>query len=193
MPGIAGQPPRKGDVRTEWMADQDALDRYLFTGGQWRLQGRTHRGGSPEASTRAETLLLSHLDAKQKADYQERGWFDIVGGTSKRTYRIKKGAYPTRNVTWLDGRVSYCAFPNPNAGLPIGDALLAQKLMLESAEGEAHFTKIACHDGYAMEISYERYQELRVVAPPPPRPWKTVLATFVLIAACTAVITAIFH
>ncbi len=85
---------------------------------------------------------MQHLTAEQRKTYEERRYFDVdING---KTYRILHGTHGNVRllepsiVTTPDGqtptlveRVSYCAQPD---GVPTEDAMLAQKLMLETDE-----------------------------------------------------------
>lgn len=162
--------PREGDQRIEWDAANDRQILARFTNGRWETERYVERANvlnryvvfndvaivhtatmakpTPEAIARANALLISHLDSKQKEQFQTRGWFEVVGGATKNTYRVDRASWPGKNVTWYrhgKPHVSYCAYPGPYASLPVGDVLLAQKLALESVEGEPYFTRIACN------------------------------------------------
>ncbi|MBI4060139.1 MAG: hypothetical protein HY403_01785 [Elusimicrobia bacterium] len=81
---------------------------------------------------RAEQLLRAALSETQARDLAERGYFEIVGSLGHR-YRIRRA--PQRNVDQLDeagGMVrSLCAAP---LDVPVADAMLAQKLLIEADE-----------------------------------------------------------
>lgn len=162
--------PREGDQRVEFDYANDRQILGRFINGRWEVERILGRAGdlnryvafndvamvytttraepTPEATARANALLVSHLDPQQKEQFQARGWFEVIGGATKNTYRVDRTSWPGKNVTWYrDGKphVSYCAYPGPYASLPVGDVLLAQKLALESVEGEPYFTRIACN------------------------------------------------
>lgn len=81
---------------------------------------------------RAEALLLSNLNAQQRDDLKNRGCFYLHTQSGKK-YRIDRSTHG--NVKLIDetGKIlkGYCAQPN---GVPTDDAILAQKLMLETDE-----------------------------------------------------------
>ena len=88
---------------------------------------------SREASEiKARELLMSNLSAQQLGEFESSGYFHVNAG--RRTYRIYQGH--AGNVALLDaqGKVvrRFCAYP---PGVPAGDAMLAQKLLLETDEG----------------------------------------------------------
>jgi hypothetical protein len=89
-----------------------------------------------EAEVRAEALLLAHLTDQQRTDYLEKGYFDMPGERGRHTYRLWKGS--AGNVKRLNARgtevMSYCIHPREH--LPHSDVVLAQKLLLETAEAE---------------------------------------------------------
>lgn len=136
----------------------------------------------PEAIARAKELLVSHLDPTQKAQFEIKGDFEIVGGATKRTYRIASAPIPGKNVTWMESgkpRISYDAHP-VDTSLPAGDIMLAQKLALENPEMESHFISIACkhdHNANPYDVDpalryyrmYEQYGRI-VQAAEPARP-----------------------
>lgn len=84
------------------------------------------------AYERAMTLLKSCLNSEQK-DSLEKSRFFYVTAPSGRRYRIDEGTHGNLKVVDKDGRVieRLCVQPN---GVPAGDAMLVQKLMIETAE-----------------------------------------------------------
>lgn len=88
-----------------------------------------------EQNKKAEELLLSHCNKKQKSDYKKNNWF-IVKGQSGTRYRIRRASQI--NVDVLDGNtVCYklCTVPDKHgAGLPVEDQMLAQKTLIELDE-----------------------------------------------------------
>lgn len=98
---------------------------------------------SEEAGAKAKELLLGHLTPAQKETFNKNNWFVVEGGRSKQQYRIKAGSYSI-NIEVMDGKKvkhRLCAHLHYNAGVPLHDHILAQKIMLESAEDD--FLKIA--------------------------------------------------
>jgi hypothetical protein len=92
-------------------------------------------GNSP--SVRGMRLLKSQLTPAQLRQYEEFGWFDVIGGDTGHRYRIYRG--DALNVDEYDstGRrvLRWCFMPTGN--LVRGDVLLAQKLALELFESDA--------------------------------------------------------
>jgi hypothetical protein len=86
---------------------------------------------------RGRRLLLENLTPHQRQQYQQYRYFDVIGGSSGRRYRIRFGT--SMNIDELDaeGRQvgRWCFFPK--GGLVIGDVMLAQKLALELFEEDA--------------------------------------------------------
>lgn len=84
------------------------------------------------AKGRAERLLLGALGPEQRKDLTEKNCF-YLHTQSGRRYRIDRGTHG--NVKLVDeknGVISrFCAQP---PGVPAEDAMLAQKLMLETDE-----------------------------------------------------------
>jgi hypothetical protein len=101
-----------------------------------RLLYRESRcGGTPE--TRGLRLLRAWLSNEQRAQFDSRGYFDVVGCESGKKYRIHVGV--SVNVRELDCNeieiVGWCFVPR--GSLVPGDVMLAQKIALETAEYDA--------------------------------------------------------
>jgi hypothetical protein len=92
------------------------------------------------ASWRAHELLLRHLTPNQREDYE---WDKRFTVKTKRGHRYVIGQARCQNVLRVNKRGKpmrvYCV--TVHGGVPMGDVLLAQKLMLESDED--HFLKVA--------------------------------------------------
>jgi hypothetical protein len=97
---------------------------------------------SEAAKARALALLLSHLTPAQRQTFEANKWFIVEGGRSKTRYRIR-GQTCAGNVELLDGeeRATHRLCCHCDHTIPLGDQLLAQKLMLELDEDE--FLKLA--------------------------------------------------
>ena len=94
------------------------------------------------SEARSVRLLLKWLSPDQREQFDDSGFFDVVGCDSGRRYRIYDGiALP--NVYEIDdvGRrvVGLCFMPAGH--LPRGDVILAQKISLET--DEPHTLKVA--------------------------------------------------
>ena len=89
------------------------------------------------AYKRGLELLKANLTASQLNDFLTYRCFDVVGGVSGRTYRIRLAG--AMNVEEIDGRGRrlgrLCFFPEGT--LVDGDVMLAQKVALETFETEA--------------------------------------------------------
>lgn len=90
-----------------------------------------------QVNEKAEALLLSCLNKKQRKQYKESMCFVVVGEATGTMYRIND--YKQINIDILDknGKKTgkrLCAVPNEF--IPIEDQMLAQKLMLETDEME---------------------------------------------------------
>ena len=94
-------------------------------------------GAEATPEGRSLRLLRQWLSAAQRAQFAERGYFEVVGGDTGKRYRIYAGA--ATNVCEVDekGRkkVGLCFLPIGE--LPIGDVLLSQKIALENSESGA--------------------------------------------------------
>ncbi|SRR5258706_7080346 len=103
------------------------------------MHGATPSESTQAARQRARQLLLANLTLEQTKQLETQRWFDVLGSLGTR-YRIFQGQI--RNVTSLNEQgnfvQTYCAQP---AGVPDEDAMLAQKLVLET--DEAAFLRVA--------------------------------------------------
>lgn len=90
------------------------------------------------ANEKARVLLMRHLTKEQQETHRKHGYFDVQGQSTPYTgrhFRIYT-ASATMNVYLMDGDRKiecYCAAPE---NVPRCDALLAQKVMIETNERE---------------------------------------------------------
>jgi hypothetical protein len=91
--------------------------------------------GTPEG--RSLRLLREWLSPAQREQFARKGYFEVVGSDSGKRYRIHAGA--SVNVCEIDkrGRLQEGLCFMPIGALPIGDVMLAQKIALETCEGQA--------------------------------------------------------
>jgi hypothetical protein len=91
-----------------------------------------------DANRKAIELLKSCLTPEQKEEYERMKCFHLIVGDKK--YRIKQGSHGNVELIDKDGRVkrTFCVQPR---GVPEGDAMLAQKLLL--ATDEKRFYELA--------------------------------------------------
>jgi hypothetical protein len=86
---------------------------------------------------RGMRLLAANLTDSQRRQHEQYRYFEVIGGSTGRRYRIRHGE--AMNVDVLDecGRRVHklCFFPRGR--LVTGDVMLAQKLALEAFEIEA--------------------------------------------------------
>ena len=94
-------------------------------------------GDSESAAARGMRLFKANLTPVQLEQYEQHGYFELIGGDTGRRYRIRRGT--TMNIDEMDesGRLvkKWCFVPTGN--LVAGDVYLAQKLALELFETEA--------------------------------------------------------
>ncbi|MFB9266009.1 hypothetical protein ACFFWD_23115 [Bradyrhizobium erythrophlei] len=85
---------------------------------------------------RSLRLLREWLSPAQREQFARKGYFEVVGSDSGKRYRIHAGA--SVNVCEIDqrGRLRDGLCFMPIGALPIGDVMLAQKIALETCEGE---------------------------------------------------------
>lgn len=102
-----------------------------------RAQAESRRIAEEESKKRADELLVSHLNTEQRKQFKKLDAFMIKLQTKR--YEIGRG----RRVKEFDEKgkeiAQYCI--HPSAGVPSGDVMLAQKMMLEA--DEAMFLRIA--------------------------------------------------
>jgi hypothetical protein len=81
--------------------------------------------------------LRQWLSPVQRAQFAEKGYFEVVGGDTGKRYRIYAGA--ATNVCKVDenGHLTLGLCFLPMGELPIGDVMLSQKIALESSESRA--------------------------------------------------------
>ncbi len=112
------------ETRRRLAAEELALQEHI------RQATVLRRQEEEQARVRAKALLYSALTRDQQRSLEERKFFELnVGG---KTYRIHQGTHG--NVRLVQGgreTTSYCAQPD---NVPTEDAMLAQKLMLETDE-----------------------------------------------------------
>ena len=107
----------------------------------WSLRQRFRFGrilfGRSSAFNRGIMLLLENLSPGQRDEFLKYGYFHVVGGSTKRLYRITTGRQV--NVFQLnEGRRRVCIWCfYPAGNLVEGDVMLAQKLALELFEEQA--------------------------------------------------------
>jgi hypothetical protein len=89
------------------------------------------------ASKRGLELLKANLTPSQRNDFLTYRCFDVVGGSSGNTYRIRLAG--AMNVEEIDrrGRCTRRLCFLPEGQLVDGDVMLAQKVALESFESDA--------------------------------------------------------
>jgi hypothetical protein len=101
-----------------------------------RRPARSDRVG---AEARARKLLIEHLNPLQRQQLKDYGWFEVIGGTTGRTYRIWAHRY-IANIHAPKEGWKFCACC-ADLSLPTSDHVLAQKIMIES--DERRFLRIA--------------------------------------------------
>jgi hypothetical protein len=122
-------------------APQADAPRRLRDWWSWpRTIGRSVAGARAayrEAHARGIRLLNECLSPLQREQYAKYGYFEVVGGTTGKSYRIKKGAQMNVEELGKNGkRVKVLCFI-PKGGLVVGDVMLAQKFALELFEPHA--------------------------------------------------------
>lgn len=93
--------------------------------------------GTKEAQERGLHLLKDNLTPEQRQSYEANRYFDVKGGESGTTYRIRHGRQMNIDVFGQDGKRRNGLCFLPVGGLVAGDCMLAQKTALELYESEA--------------------------------------------------------
>jgi hypothetical protein len=93
--------------------------------------------GENSCESRGLRLLRGWLSAEQRAQFDAKNYFDVIGCDSGKRYRIHYGT--AMNVHEIDGagRAKVCWCFVPNGQLVAGDVMLAQKIALETREFSA--------------------------------------------------------
>lgn len=122
----------------DWLGERFAreIERHMADALMYGLSvGQTPT--DPEAVGRAEQLLRDHLSDKQREQYDTKGWFKVRGCHTGHRYRIERGT--SMNIYQLDRRgrqtARWCF--GPKGIFTFGDAMLAQKIALETNENAA--------------------------------------------------------
>ena len=97
----------------------------------WLERKKAEDDEKARVKTRAEKILVRHLDTKQALHLKEKGHFDVEVGD--KTYRIWRGTHGNIRELNKEGKeiASLCVQPN---GVPTEDAMLAQLLWLRADE-----------------------------------------------------------
>jgi hypothetical protein len=131
------------DIERQALNAQRAAD-----DARWREQSRAVEAQETLARERAEKLLQSNLDARQRAELAANGFFELdvisKNGESRR-YRIhRKWSHSIHQVDPSNGKRLKTLCIHPRETVPVADSMLAQKLMLESGM-EEELLRIANH------------------------------------------------
>jgi hypothetical protein len=87
---------------------------------------------SPEAKGRA--LLRQLLTPAQRRQFEEQGYFDVVGCVTRRRYRVQYGFVANVQEFDFEGQSGRILCFAPEGYLVPGDVMLAQKIALETDE-----------------------------------------------------------
>lgn len=111
-------------------ADQEARWRAEEVERQRKYQEEIQR--QADANKRAMSLLHSCMTPEQRECLRQHKYFIVVARSGRR-YRIDEGTHGNVRVIDKNGSIleRLCIQPN---GVPLGDSMLAQKLLIETAE-----------------------------------------------------------
>ena len=100
-----------------------------------RLYRLVHYKDTPEM--RGRNLLREWLTAEQRRQFDAFGYFDVIGCSSGKQYRIHFGISANVQELGRDGRpkMGWCFVPTGD--LVPADVMLAQKIALETSESAA--------------------------------------------------------
>jgi hypothetical protein len=87
---------------------------------------------SPEAKGR--TLLRQLLTPAQSRQFEEQGYFEVVGCATRRRYRVQYGCVANVREIDFEGQSGDFLCFAPEGYLVPGDVMLAQKIALETDE-----------------------------------------------------------
>ena len=89
------------------------------------------------SDARGLRLMRRWLSPHQRAEFDDKGTFEVVGCDSGKRYRIYRGT--AQNVFEIDdaGQPKICWCFMPSGELVAGDVMLAQKIALEANESGA--------------------------------------------------------
>jgi hypothetical protein len=121
---------------------------FLFANDHWqRLRAacarwiRSYRNWVSERAAVREArglkLLRGWLSPRQRAQYDARGYFEVVGCQTGRLYRIHHGIAVNVHELNSAGQVQTGWCFVPDSKLVAGDVMLAQKIALETDERDA--------------------------------------------------------
>jgi hypothetical protein len=98
---------------------------------------RSHIRARKSAEQRGFALLRSWLTPEQAKQWNSRREFDVIGGDTRKRYRLTRGAVMNIHAFNSANRIvaQWCSAPAGN--LATGDVLLAQKIALETLESRA--------------------------------------------------------
>jgi hypothetical protein len=108
-----------------------------------------YRARFPNRETRGVNLMREWLSPEQRAQFDAKRYFDVIGCDSGKRYRIHYG--DTTNVHEMGDddlpSVGWCF--RPEGQLVAGDVMLAQKIALETYE----YSALAVANSFAIRFS----------------------------------------
>ena len=115
-------PERLARVRRWWNGLLSARSLFTFDG---------------PLEQRALALLRQNLSASQREQYDKHRFFDVIGGSTGKRYRIHQGFQMNVEELSPSGKRARLLCFTPQGQLPVCDIMLAQKIALECFEADA--------------------------------------------------------
>lgn len=139
-------------VWTSWVRQQNLTveqERELVVRQQEARERQIQiEGEKAKARSRAERLLQENLDAKQREELAQKGFFEldvISKNGERRRYRIhRQWSHSVHQIDPGSGKRLKTLCIHPRELVPVEDSMLAQKLMLEGGM-EEELLRIANH------------------------------------------------
>jgi hypothetical protein len=101
---------------------------------------------------RAERLLRANLNAQQRGDLEDHGYFFVTGGQSRLPYRVGPGqaVWLLAPGVWSKPAGTFCVYPLVR--LPAADVMLAHALWIQ--HDERSFCSVAVFYPYSPDLWY---------------------------------------
>jgi hypothetical protein len=143
VPYVARKPTAE-EVAVEAARIEAFRERQEAEAKRWAAEQAERDRKKKEADDRAYKLLTENLTPQQLADFNEFGCFNVVS-LKGNNYRIRKGSVGNLDALDASGKVVKRLCVHPQGGVPFGDIMLSQKLLLEAGEEDMLLKKANLH------------------------------------------------